>query len=50
MNNSLISPAAAAFSRLVTEGGDSQAIQDACNAGLSYADAMLALSLYGEEA
>ena len=47
MNNALISPEAAAFSRLVTEGAHSQAVNQAREAGLSMSEFRLAVSLSG---
>ena len=48
MNNTLISPAAAAFSRLVTEGASGEAVNQAREAGLSMSEFRLAVSLSGE--
>ena len=47
LNLSLVSPAAAAFSRLVTEGAHSQAVNQAREAGLTVGEFRLAVSLSG---
>ena len=48
MNTELISPSAAAFSRIVMEGMHGQAVRQACDAGLSVGEVRLAASLHRE--
>ena len=48
--NTLIVPAAAAFSRIVTEGINSRTVTAACSAGLSCAEVRQAAELHRAEA